>query len=309
MNDTNESLKGKRIAVLMGGPGSERLVSMASGKGVMEALITLGADAYAVDVQGDGFELKEGTDFAFNVIHGTYGEDGGVQAELERRGVRYTGEGVDGSKTAIDKIRSKECFVRHGVPTPGFEVIAAGARPSMGLPLVLKAPKEGSSVGVYIVHEAGELESALVEVARYSQTVLVERFVEGRELTVGILGDEALPVIEIRARKDFYNFENKYPFLNPKAAGADHLCPAPLSPECEVRVKEIAVKAHRALGLRVYSRVDLLLTEAGSVYVLEVNTIPGMTPSSLLPEAASEVGISYAQLCRTVIDLSLSRKP
>ncbi|MEY5016021.1 MAG: hypothetical protein RIS92_2379 [Verrucomicrobiota bacterium] len=293
----------------MGGPGSERLVSMASGKGVMDALISLGADAYAVDVKDDGFQLKEGTDLAFNVIHGTYGEDGGVQAELERRGVRYTGEGVEGSRTAIDKIRSKECFVRHGVQTPAFEVIASGDRPTMGVPIVLKAPKEGSSVGVYIVREESELDAALVEVARYSDTVLVEEFVEGRELTVGILGDDALPVIEIRARKDFYNFENKYPFLNPKAAGADHLCPAPMSEECEKLVKDTALKAHRALGLRVYSRVDLLLRNDGSVYVLEINTIPGMTPSSLLPEAAAEVGISYAQLCRTVIDLSLSRKP
>jgi D-alanine-D-alanine ligase len=309
MNDTTEPVRGKRIAVLMGGPGSERLVSMASGRGVLDALNSLGADAYAVDVHDDGFELKLGTDFAFNVIHGTYGEDGGVQAELERRGVRYSGEGVEESRTAIDKIRSKECFVRHGVPTPGFEVIAAGERPAIGIPLVLKAPREGSSVGVYIVREECELQAALVEVARYSQTVLVEEFVEGRELTVGILGDDALPVIEIRARKDFYNFENKYPFLNPKAAGADHLCPAPLSVECERLVKETALKAHRALGLRVYSRVDLLLRDDGSVYVLEINTIPGMTPSSLLPEAAGEVGISYAQLCRTVIELSLSRKP
>jgi D-alanine-D-alanine ligase len=309
MNEIVEAVRGKRIAVLMGGPGSERLVSMASGKGVLDALISLGADAYAVDVKDDKFELRVGTDLAFNVIHGTYGEDGGVQAELERRGVRYTGEGVEESRTAIDKIRSKECFVRHGVPTPGFEVIAAGVKPSMAVPLVLKAPKEGSSVGVYIVREAGELDAALVEVARYSQTVLVEEFIEGRELTVGVLGDDVLPVIEIRARKDFYNFENKYPFLNPMAAGADHLCPAPLSSEVEQHVKETALKAHRALGLRVYSRVDLLLRDDGAVYVLEINTIPGMTPSSLLPEAAREVGISYAQLCRIVVELSLSRKP
>lgn len=282
---------------------------MASGKGVLDALTSLGADAYAVDVKTDAFELRAGTDFAFNVIHGTYGEDGGVQAELERRGVRYTGEGVEESRLAIDKIRSKECFVSHGVPTPRFEVIAAGARPSMKIPLVLKAPKEGSSVGVYIVREPSELNAALEEVAHYSQTILVEEFVAGRELTVGVLGDVALPVIEIRARKDFYNFENKYPFLNPKAAGADHLCPAPLSRESERIVKETALKAHRALGLRVYSRVDLLLSEDGSVYVLEINTIPGMTPSSLLPEAAAEVGISYAQLCSNVIELSLSRKP
>lgn len=309
MNEIVEAVRGKRIAVLMGGPGSERLVSMASGKGVLDALISLGADAYAVDVKDDKFELRVGTDLAFNVIHGTYGEDGGVQAELERRGVRYTGEGVEESRTSIDKIRSKECFVRHGVPTPGFEVIAAGIKPAMAVPLVLKAPKEGSSVGVYIVREARELDAALVEVARYSQTVLVEEFIEGRELTVGVLGDDVLPVIEIRARKDFYNFENKYPFLNPTAAGADHLCPAPLSSEVEQHVKETALKAHRALGLRVYSRVDLLLRDDGAVYVLEINTIPGMTPSSLLPEAAREVGISYAQLCRIVVELSLSRKP
>ena len=308
MNHETADLNGQKIAVLMGGPGSERLVSMASGKGVLEALLSLGLNAYGVEVSGDEFALLEGTGLAFNVIHGTYGEDGGVQAELERRGVRYTGEGVEESRIAIDKIRSKECFVRHGVPTPAFEVIWAGSRPSIEIPLVLKAPKEGSSVGIYIVREPSELEPALEAVARYSDTILVEEFVEGRELTVGILGDEPLPVIEIRARTDFYNFENKYPFLNPKAAGADHLCPAPLEVEVEKVVRDTALRAHRALGLRVYSRVDLLLKEDGSVYVLEVNTIPGMTPSSLLPEAAGAVGISYAQLCRTVIELSLSRK-
>jgi len=307
MNHETADLNGQKIAVLMGGPGSERLVSMASGKGVLEALLSLGLNAYGVEVSGDEFALLEGTGLAFNVIHGTYGEDGGVQAELERRGVRYTGEGVEESRIAIDKIRSKECFVRHGVPTPAFEVIWAGSRPSIEIPLVLKAPKEGSSVGIYIVREPSELEPALEAVARYSDTILVEEFVEGRELTVGILGDEPLPVIEIRARTDFYNFENKYPLLNPNAAGADHFCPAPISPELTALVQRTGIAAHRALDLEVYSRVDILLTDAGEPFVLEVNTIPGMTPSSLLPEAAAAVGIGYAELCRRIAELSLAR--
>lgn len=298
-----------KIAVLMGGPGSERLVSLKSAEGVAEALRGLGADVSAVDVRDTGFELPPGTQVAFNVIHGTFGEDGQVQRELTRRGMRYTGEGVEGSELAIDKIATKRRFVERGVPTPGFEIIRGGARPAFPPPFVVKAPKEGSSVGVYIVKDAAEAEHSLAEAWKFGDELLVEQFVAGRELTVGIVGDLALPVIEIVAKKDFYNFENKYTWLNPNAAGADHFCPAPLSPEITSLVQQTALAAHRALGLVVYSRVDILLTDTGEPLVLEVNTIPGMTPSSLLPEAAQAAGIGYAELCRRIIELSLNRKP
>jgi D-alanine-D-alanine ligase len=302
-------ITGMKIAVLMGGPGSERKVSLKSGEGVVSALRELGADVTPVDVVGTDFTLPAGTQVAFNVIHGTFGEDGQVQRILESRGVPYTGENVTGSELAIDKIATKQRLMEHRVPTAKFEILRAGARPAVPVPLVLKAPKEGSSVGIFIVHDPAELEKSLTEAWKFGDTLLVEQFVAGRELTVGVVGGEAMPVIEIRAKKDFYNFENKYPFLNPNAAGADHFCPAPLSPELTRLVQDTALAAHRALGLEVYSRVDILLNDAGEPFVLEVNTIPGMTPSSLLPEAAAAVGISYAELCRRIVELSLARFP
>ncbi len=301
------NLTNMKIAVLMGGPGSERRVSLKSGEGVISALRTMGADVTAVDVAGADFALPDGTQVAFNVIHGTFGEDGQVQRELDVRGIPYTGEGVRGSELAIDKIATKQRLIERGVPTAKFEIIRDGARPTLALPFVLKAPREGSSVGVYIVKTAAELEESLAKAWKFGSELLVEQFVAGRELTVGIVGELALPVIEIVAKKDFYNFENKYTWLNPNAAGADHFCPAALSPEITALVQRVGIAAHRALDLEVYSRVDILLTDVGEPFVLEVNTIPGMTPSSLLPEAANAVGISYAELCRRIIELSLAR--
>jgi D-alanine-D-alanine ligase len=297
----------KKIAVLMGGPGSERKVSLASGAGVVKALRELGAEVSEVDVSGPDFALPPGTEVAFNVIHGTFGEDGQVQRILEERNVPYTGEGVAGSELAIDKIATKLRLLDRGVATARFEILRHGAPPRLPLPFVIKAPREGSSVGVFIVHDAAELPAKLAEAWTFGPELLVEQFIAGRELTVGIVGDQALPIIEIRAKKDFYNFDNKYPFLNPKAAGADHYCPAPLGDDLTRRVQELALAAHRALDLEVYSRVDVLLTAEDEPYVLEINTIPGMTPSSLLPEAAAAVGISYPELCRRIIELSLTR--
>ncbi|MEI7819576.1 MAG: D-alanine--D-alanine ligase [Verrucomicrobiota bacterium] len=297
------------VAVLMGGPGSERKVSLKSGEGVVEALRSIGAVVTAVDVTGANFTVPAVTRVAFNVVHGTFGEDGQIQRVLEARGIPYTGEGVRGSELAIDKIASKRRFVERGVPTAKSEIIRGGAKPTLPLPLVIKAPKEGSSVGVYIVKSADELASSLEQAWKFGDELLVEEFIAGRELTVGVVGDLALPVIEIRAKKDFYNFDNKYPFLNPNAAGADHFCPAPLEAATTKLVQDTALAAHRALDLEIYSRVDILLTDAGLPFVLEVNTIPGMTPASLLPEAAAAVGISYAELCRRIIKLSLAARP
>jgi len=298
----------KKIAVLMGGPGSERKVSHASGAGVAQALRGLGADVTEVDVTGMEVSVPAGTEVAFNVIHGTLGEDGQLQRQLEAQGVIYTGEGVEGSELAIDKIAAKRRFTEHNVPTAPYEILRDGATPTLPLPFVIKAPREGSSVGVYIVRDLATLAGSLNEARAYSHELLVEKFIDGRELTVGIVGGEALPVIEIRAKKDFYNFENKYPFLNPNAAGADHFCPAPLSPEVTRRVQETALAANRALGLQVYSRVDVLLTADDQPFVLEINTIPGMTPASLLPEAAAAAGISYGELCARIIELSLAAR-
>jgi len=298
----------KRIAVLKGGPGSERAVSLASAAGVAGALRELGAEVQEIDVSGPGFELPEGIDLAFNIIHGTFGEDGQLQRELEAHGIPYTGEGVRGSELAFDKLQSKARFVERGVPTAKFEIVPAGVTPSMPLPFVLKAPCEGSSVGVFIVKTPEEIPPAVAEAARYARELLVEEFVEGRELTVGILGDLALPIIEIRPRVGFYDFANKYPFLDPSGKGsADHFCPAALDAQTTARVQQTALAAHRALDLEVYSRVDVLLRPNGEPVVLEINTIPGMTQASLLPEAAAAAGIPYPRLCERIAELSLSR--
>lgn len=302
-------LTNQRIAVLKGGPGSERPVSLASAAGVARALRELGATVFEVDVTGPDFTLPEELTIAFNIIHGTFGEDGRLQELLEKRGVPYTGEGVEGSRLAFDKIETKKKFALHDIPTAPFEIVQNGGRPAMPIPYVVKAPREGSSVGVYIVKKPAEVEPAFLDVANYGEVSLVEKYEPGKELTIGIVGDLALPIIQICPKKEFYNFQDKYPFLNPTGeSGAVHLCPAPLDAEQTRMVQDVALRAHRALGLEVYSRVDVILSENGEPFVLEINTIPGMTEASLLPEAAASAGISYGQLCERIIDLSLAAR-
>jgi D-alanine-D-alanine ligase len=298
----------RKLAVLMGGPSAEREVSLATGRGISKALRSLGADVVDVDVRDAKFELPRDVEFAFIALHGTFGEDGQVQRILEERGVAYTGEGVEGSQLAFDKIRSKEKFREHGVRTPEWETIGAHQRPGMQLPIVVKAPRQGSTVGVYIVKKSEELEPAMADAAKYDHELLIEKFVSGRELTIGILGDEVLPILEIIPKGGFYDFTNKYPFLNPQAGGAaQHICPASIEPGKTKEIQELALSAFCALGLRVYSRVDVILSRTGEPFVLEINTIPGMTEASLLPEAAAAAGISYVDLCRRVIALSRAR--
>lgn len=299
----------KKIAVLMGGPGSERDVSMATGKGVAKALRSLGAAVTEVDVKGANFALPAGVELAFLALHGTFGEDGQVQQILQDRGVPYTGEGVAESELAFNKIRSKEAFQRHGVTTPYWQIITAGQRPTIPIPFVIKAPRQGSTVGVHIIRNERDVDAAIADASTYDRELLVEKFVAGRELTIGILGELALPIIEIIPKGGFYDFTNKYPFLNPSAGGgAEHVCPAKISDEQTRAIQELALRAHCALGLKVYSRVDVMLPEESEPSVLEINTIPGMTEASLLPEAAGVAGISYPELCTRIIELSAKRR-
>ncbi len=298
----------KNIAVLMGGPGPERDVSLASGRGVSKALRSLGAEVVEVDVHDENFALPKDVDLAFITIHGTFGEDGQLQEILEERGVPYTGDGVEASRAAFDKILSKEKFREHDVVTPEWEVVEVGQRPTISVPLVVKPARQGSTVGVVIVKNASELDSAMAEAGKYDQKLLIEKFVSGRELTIGVLGDQALPILEIIPKGGFYDFNNKYPFLNPQAGGgADHVCPAKIDPNKTKQIQEQALHAFRALGLVVYGRVDVLFTDSGDPFVLEVNTIPGMTEASLLPEAAAAAGINYVDLCARIIALSRAR--
>jgi D-alanine-D-alanine ligase len=303
------TLANQKIAVLMGGPGSERDVSFATGKGVANALRSLGAEVTEVDVKGPDFELPSGIDLAFIALHGTFGEDGQVQKILEGRGVAYTGDGVAQSELAFDKIRSKETFRQHDVPTPYWQIVTNGQRPTIPIPFVIKAPRQGSTVGVHIIKNEREIDAAIADAGKYDRELLIEKFVPGRELTIGILGEQALPILEIIPKGGFYDFTNKYPFLNPGAGGgAEHVCPAKI-PEDETRaIQDLALRAHRSLGLQVYSRVDIMLPDNGEPSVLEVNTIPGMTEASLLPEAAAAVGIGYTELCARIIELSQQRR-
>jgi len=299
----------KKIAVLMGGPGSEREVSLATGRGVAKALRSLGAEVIEIDVRNEDFQLPNDVDLAFITIHGTFGEDGQIQKILERRGIAYTGEGVTTSEIAFDKIRTKERFLEHGVTTPPWEVIHAGERPTIPLPIVVKPPRQGSTVGVVIVKNENELESAINEASKYDRELLIEKFVSGRELTIGVLGDQALPILEIIPKGGFYDFNNKYPFLNPQAGGgAEHVCPANINAKKTKEIQELALRAFRAAGLQVYARVDAILSENGQPFILEINNIPGMTETSLLPEAAAAVGIGYADLCARIIALSRPRQ-
>lgn len=303
------NLSGQQIAVLMGGPGSERDVSIATGRGVAKALRSLGAEISEIDVRGPDFELPPKTDLAFIALHGTFGEDGQVQRVLEGRGIAYTGEGVAESELAFDKIRSKEAFRQHDVATPYWQTVTGGQRPTIPIPFVIKPPRQGSTVGVHIIRNEKEIDAAVADAGKYDPELLIEKFIPGRELTIGILGDQALPILEIIAKGGFYDFKNKYPFLNPSAGGgAEHVCPAKI-PEDQTRViQDLALRAHRSLGLQVYSRVDVILPEKGEATVLEVNTIPGMTEASLLPEAAVAAGIAYPELCGRIIELSERRR-
>ena len=301
-------LSGKKIAVLMGGPGAEREVSLASGKAVLKALLGLGLDAVAVDITTTQFHLPEGTDLAFNVIHGTFGEDGQLQDALEKLGVPYTGAGSASSKLAIHKSRAKEKFLAAGVPTARSETVSLspGKVPNLTIqaPLVIKPPLEGSSVGIQIVKTQDEIPAALLIAAEKYSEVLVEEFIEGMELTVGILDGAALPIVHIAPPGGVYDMASKYPWLS-GSQGSEYFCPADLDLETTMAVQAAAVAAHRSLGVEIYSRVDVLLDSQNRPFVLEANTIPGMTETSLLPKAAAATGISFPELCKTIAELSL----
>jgi D-alanine-D-alanine ligase len=301
-------LESKKIAVLMGGPGSERQVSLASGNAVLKALLGLGLDAVAVDVTGTTIDLPPGTGLAFNVIHGTFGEDGQVQQILEDMGVPYTGAGVESSRRAFDKNLAKAAFIAAGVPTPRAEIIDVSAGPvlpSFAPPFVVKPPREGSSVGVHIVKDAAAAMTAMVDAAKYGNDLLVEEYVSGYELTVPIINDVAYPVVHIIPPEGEYDFSSKYPWLS-GGTGSQYICPADIDEETTRAVQAAALAAHRSLGVEIYSRVDVLLDSRNRPFVLEANTIPGMTETSLLPKSAAAAGIPFPDLCKMIADLSLS---
>lgn len=303
-------LTGKIIALLKGGPGSERAVSLKTAESVAEALRSIGAQVVEVDVTGPDFEVPADTFIAMNLIHGTFGEDGKIQAILEKRGIRYTGAGVESSRICFDKALSKQRFIAADVPTPrSQDYVLDGPEPlGIGLPLVSKPPREGSSVGVSICRTQEDLDKALVEARKFGTTTLVEDFIEGKELTIGILGDQVLPIIHIEPVEGFYDMNNKYPWMTGTGKTLYH-CPADLDAETTRRVQDAALAAFRSCGTEVYGRVDIILRASDNApFVLEINTIPGMTSSSLLPKAARAVGIEFPELCARIIELSIAAR-
>ena len=280
------------VAVLMGGPSAEREVSKKTGEAATEALRRAGMRVSPVDVQGPDFELPAGTDVAFLALHGTFGEDGKIQRILEERGVAYTGSDAVASARAFDKAVAKEAFAVAGVPTPRHVVVDRDVRAMAAIrpPVVVKPASQGSSYGVTVVKDAAELDRAVQNAWKYGEKLIVEQFVSGREFTVGVLEGKALPVVEIRTNRKFFDFEAKY------NGESEEIVPAQLDALTTARIQEVAVRAHECLGCRDYSRVDVMLGENGELFVLEVNTLPGLTGQSLLPKAAREAGMGMEAL-------------
>ncbi|OIP66222.1 MAG: D-alanine--D-alanine ligase [Nitrospirae bacterium CG_4_9_14_3_um_filter_53_35] len=289
-----------KIGVLMGGLSSEREISLRSGKAVFEALKRKGYDAVCIDPAPDlGLILqRRKVDAAFICLHGTPGEDGTVQGLLEFMGIPYTGSGVLASAAAMDKIVTKKLLIYHAIPTPDFSVNEHGRTTGkrIALPVIVKPATEGSTIGVSRVSVKKDLEKAIRIARRFGPKVLIEKFIQGRELTVGILNDLPLPVVEIRPMSGFYDFKSKY-----TPGRTEYRVPAPLLRRVSKRVQELALSAHRALGCNGASRVDFMLADGDDPYVLEVNTIPGMTETSLLPKAAREAGISFDDLVERIL--------
>lgn len=303
---TKDELKTKRVGVLYGGLSAEREVSLRTGAAVAGALRSLGYTVVEVDVGRDlpARLMAEKVDVAWLAVHGRYGEDGCLQGLLESMFIPYTGSGVLASALGMDKVYAKQVFVTHGIPTPAYRVfhdaasaLAAADSLPFPFPVVVKPSREGSSVGVHIVKTREDYDAAVKDAAKYAGTLLVEQFVKGREVQGGVLDDEALGVIEVRAAREFYDYEAKYK----AGSGTQYLFPAPLPPEQYARVNEVSLAAHKSLGCSGGSRSDVIITDGGDVFLLEINTLPGMTATSLLPKIAAGRGIEFPALCERLL--------
>lgn len=294
------------ITVMLGGPSAEREVSLQSGAAVAQALGALGHTLFPLDPRDDSWTLPPGTDVVFLALHGTYGEDGTVQRHLEALGVPYTGCDSESSRIAFDKVMTKERCLAAGVPTARFAVVTsaeAGWPAGWTPPVVLKPVRQGSSVGLQFVERFEDWTAALAESLRHDSDVLMEEKILGRETTVGILGGEALPIVEVRPKQGGYDYENKY-----TSGRTEYFCPAAFDAGATQRIQRAALGAFRAVGGRDYARVDVMVGPGGEPVVLEVNTLPGMTQTSLLPKAAAAAGIGFAELCQRMVDLAMRRR-
>ena len=303
-----------RIGVLMGGPSSEREISLLSGKAVFEALKAAGLDVVAIDITTDDADIdksfisSKNIDCAFLALHGRFGEDGTIQKILEDMRLPYTGSGVLASQLAMDKVASHRLFQENGLSVPKYAVASkitySGERLDelFSYPIVVKPVTGGSSIGLSIVDKKEDFIKAMDLAFTYDGRAMVDEYIKGRELTVGVLEEKALPVIEIIPKNEFFDFEAKY-----QSGSTEYLVPAKLDSAIATKVQETGLAAHKLLGCWGCSRTDIILTPAGLPYILEVNTIPGMTATSLLPKAARNVGIDFVQLCLTLIRLAYEK--
>jgi D-alanine-D-alanine ligase len=293
------------VTVMLGGPSAEREVSLRSGAAVVRALRSLGHTVHQVDPREPTWVLPPVTEVVFLALHGSYGEDGTVQEQLEKLGVPYTGSGAEASRLAFDKALSKKRFIAAGVPTARFEVFENPKAPwpiGWKPPVVLKPVCQGSSIGLQFIESIDQWEAALLESFRHDSRVLMEEKIEGRETTVGILGDQALPVVEIRVHRGAFDYANKY-----TAGAAQHVCPAEFDAATTARIQTAAMDAFRSVGGRDFARIDVMVRNDVEPIVLEVNTLPGMTEVSVLPDAAAAAGVGFAQLCQRMIEMALAR--
>lgn len=303
--------KNKKIGVLAGGLSSEREISLKTGRNIFESLKRSGYNADFIDVGEDLLEKIRSVDIAFLALHGRFGEDGTVQGMLELLKIPYTGSGVLSSAVVLDKILSKKIFIQEDIPTPPFiELDLNDPIPELdglneeigvktGYPLVVKPNSEGSTIGIKTIYDSSQLEDGIKEAARYDKRILLEKYIKGRELTVGIIGlePETLPIIEIKPKSGFFDFDSKY-----KNDLTEYIIPADLEKGIAENIMEISMNCHKILGCSGISRVDFILDSAGTPYVLEINTMPGMTSTSLVPMAASAVGISFDLLVEIILD-------
>ncbi len=295
-------MRARNVAVVMGGTSTERDVSLRSGKAVSQGLADAGYAVTPVVLDADAVDgIPEAVDAVFIALHGGYGENGGIQADLDARGLPYTGSGAAASSLAMDKVATKRVLAAAGIPTAAYELLPPGvAGTSLALPVVVKPPCDGSSVGVGLVRRRGEWEAALEEARRVDPQgrALVETYIPGREWTVGILIDEALPVVEICAPGGWYGFDAKYTVGKTQYVFPDGPDDQALADRC----RRLALESFRAAGCRGMGRVDFRVTPAGEPFVLEINTVPGFTATSLLPKAAARRGIAFPDLCAAILE-------
>jgi D-alanine-D-alanine ligase len=293
-----------KVAVLMGGRSAERDISLMSGNAVLDALRRNGVDAHAFDtLDRDLHELRtQKFDRVFIALHGRYGEDGTIQGALELMGIPYTGSGVMASGLAMDKWRTKLVWIAAGIPTPRFAMLEAGSDfpavvEQLGLPLIVKPSREGSTIGLTKVTRADDMADAWRKASEHDEMVLAEAFIDGPELTASILGAEALPLVRIEAPGGNYDYQAKY-----FSEETRYFCPSGLAPQQESRIQALALRAFRILGCQGWGRIDVMLDESGEPHLLEANTVPGMTGHSLVPMAAKVAGLGFDDLVLRILE-------